>query len=125
MRICNYRKTIGGIIMACMLSGAAMLVSCSENIDESNLYTFTGETIEDFLKNREDQFGNFNYILSRIGYDKILSAYGTYTCFAPTNEAVSSYVDSLYNDMNNADLPHNGMTAPGLEGLTSISCTMR
>ena len=107
MRIRNYRKTIGGIIMACMLSGAAMFVSCSENIDESNLYTFTGETIEDFLKNREDQFGNFNYILSRIGYDKILSAYGTYTCFAPTNEAVSSYVDSLYNDMNNADLPHN------------------
>ena len=96
--------------------------SCKEDIDESNLYTFTGETIEDYLENRSEQYGNFNYILKRIGYDKILAAYGTYTCFAPDNEAVMSYVDSLYNDMTNKDLPHNGMTGPGLEGLTDSLC---
>ena len=96
--------------------------SCKEDIDESNLYTFTGETIEDYLTNRSEQYSNFNYILKRIGYDKILSAYGTYTCFAPDNEAVKSYVDSLYNDMTNKELPHNGMTGPGLEGLTDSLC---
>ena len=31
-------------------------------------------------------------------------------------------MDSLYNDMSNADLPHNGMTAQGLEGLTDSLC---
>ena len=72
--------------------------SCKEDIDESNLYTFTGETIEDYLANRPEQFSDFNYLLTRIGYDKILSAYGTYTCFAPTNEAVAEYLDSLYDD---------------------------
>ena len=96
--------------------------SCKEDIDESNLYTFTGETIEDYLENRAEQYSNFNYILKRIGYDKILAAYGTYTCFAPSNEAVQTYVDSLYADMSNKELPHNGMTGPGLEGLTDSLC---
>jgi uncharacterized surface protein with fasciclin (FAS1) repeats len=96
--------------------------SCKEDIDESNLYTFTGETIEDYLENRSEQYSNFNYILKRIGYDKILAAYGTYTCFAPDNEAVMSYIDSLYNDSTNLELPHNGMTGPGLEGLTDSLC---
>ena len=120
MRIAIKIKSIGKVLSAAMLMG---LISCSEKIDESNLYTFTGETIEDYLVNREDQYSNFNYILSRIGYDKILSAYGTYTCFAPSNEAVTAYVDSLYDDMSNADLPHNGMTSRGLEGLTDSLCT--
>ncbi len=97
--------------------------ACKEDIDESNLYTFTGETIEDYLANRSDRFSSFNYILSRIGYDNILSAYGTYTCFAPDNNAINEYIDSLYNDVTQAnDNPHNGMTAPGLEGLTDSLC---
>lgn len=96
--------------------------ACKEDIDEANLYTFTGETIEDYLANRSEQFSSFNFILSRIGYDKILSAYGTYTCFAPNNEAVAEYLDSLYDDPVNTDLPHNGMTARGLEGLTDSLC---
>ena len=101
---------------------SSFFVSCKEDIDESNLYTFTGETIEDYLANRSEQFSSFNYILSRIGYDKILSAYGTYTCFAPNNEAVALYLDSLYNDPVNLEIPHNGMTQPGLEGLTDSLC---
>ena len=106
-----------------LISSVGLFTSCKENIDESNLYTFTGETIEDYLANRDDQFGHFNYILKRIGYDKILSAYGMYTCFAPNNEAVMQYIDSLYNDPANTENPHNGMTAPGLEGLTDSLCT--
>jgi len=98
------------------------LASCKEDIDESNLYTFTGETIEDFLVNRSDQYSSFNYILSRVGYDKILSAYGTYTCFAPNNKAIEEYIDSLYDDTSNKDFEHNGMTSRGLEGLSDSLC---
>lgn len=106
-------------LLACGIAAVAMpfVTSCKEDIDESNLYTFTGETIEDYLLNRSDQFSSFNYILSRIDYDKILSAYGTYTCFAPNNESVAEYLDSLYNDTVNINVPHNGLTAPGIEGL--------
>ena len=64
---------------AVLILHSSFFISCKEDIDESNLYTFTGETIEDYLANRSDRFSSFNYILSRIGYDKILAGYGTYT----------------------------------------------
>ena len=114
-------KSVSKVLMIVMMP-VLLCIGCTEHIDESNLYTFTGETIEDFLVNRDDQYSNFNYILSRIGYDKVLSAYGTYTCFAPHNDAVIAYVDSLYDDMSNKELPHNGMTSRGLEGLTDSLC---
>lgn len=111
-----------GLLCCCTAAALPGFMACSEDIDESNLYTFTGETIEDYLTNRSEQFSSFNYILSRIGYDKILSAYGTYTCFAPTNQAITEYIDSLYDDTVNKELPHNGMTQRGLEGLTDSLC---
>ena len=123
MKTNSIKKFIVKGLAGCAVAAAiAPLASCKEEIDESNLYTFTGETIEDYLKNRDEQFSSFNYILSRIGYDKILSAYGTYTCFAPNNEAVAEYIDSLYDDPVNKELPHNGMTTRGLEGLTDSLC---
>lgn len=109
-------------IFVLSLLSLASFNACKEDIDESNLYTFTGETIEDFLLNNSEEFSSFNYILSRIGYDQILAAYGTYTCFAPRNAAVEAYVDSLYKDETNQNLLHNGMTQPGLEGLTDSLC---
>ena len=115
-------KSFGKLMMLAVVVCSAMITSCSEDIDESNLYTFTGETIEDYLLNRSDEFSDFNYVLQRTGYDKILSAYGTYTCFAPTNEAMEKYINDLYEDMSNAELPHNGMTQRGLEGLTDSLC---
>ncbi len=119
----NIRKYIVKGLVCCSVAAAfTTVVSCKEDIDESNLYTFTGETIEDYLANRPERFSDFNYILARIGYDKILSAYGTYTCFAPTNEAVQQYLDSLYDDPVNLEIPHNGMTQRGLEGLTDSLC---
>ena len=119
----NIKKNIAkGLLWCGIIATLPLATSCKEDIDESNLYTFTGETIEDYLVNRSDRFSSFNYILGRIGYDKILSAYGTYTCFAPNNEAVQEYIDSLYDDPVNIDLPHNGMTARGLEGLTDSLC---
>ena len=118
----DYKKLICKIAAVAFLPGMMGLASCSEDIDESNLYTFTGETIEDYLANRPDQFSSFNYILQRAGLDKLMSGYGTYTCFAPTNEAVTEYIDSLYNDQENKELPHNGMTENSLEGLTDSLC---
>ena len=98
------------------------LASCTAEPDDSNMYTFTGQTIEDFLVANDTAFSSFNYILSRVGYDKLLDSYGTYTCFAPNNQAVSKYIDSLYNDEVNIKIPHNGMTENSLEGLSDSLC---
>jgi len=122
MKTMNYKKFFSRLLLAAAVPVMLGLASCKEDIDESNLYTFTGETIEDFLANRSDQYSSFNYILSRVGYDKILSAYGTYTCFAPNNKAIEEYIDSLYDDTSNKDFEHNGMTSRGLEGLSDSLC---
>lgn len=60
-----------------LIPACITMSSCSEDIDESDLYTFTGETIEDFISNNSEQFSSFNYILTRSGYDRILSTYGS------------------------------------------------
>lgn len=111
-------KCLWTLIIPILLTTA----SCKEDINEDNLYTFTGETIEDFLTKRDETFSDFNYIVERAGLSKLMSAYGMYTCFAPTNAAVEEYIDSLYDDTTNTDNPHNGMTSRGMEGLTDSLC---
>lgn len=94
---------------------AVSFTACNPEPNESDLYTFTGETIETLIA-KDSTLTSFNYILSRVGYDKMMAAYGSYTCFAPTNKGVVTYCDSLYNDPE-AVLPHNGMRQP--EGVSS------
>lgn len=113
-------KIRNGLFFA--LAGLSLtMASCNEEPDGSNLYTFTGNTVETFLQ-KDSNLTAFNYILQRAGMDKMMAAYGQYTCYAPTNQAVSRYIDSLYNDKE-AIVAHNSMTANSLEGLSDSLCT--
>ena len=96
------------------------LASCNPEPDESDLFTSTGETAADYIK-RKAELTSFDYILSRVRMDRNLSSYGEYTCFAPTNEAITLYLDSLWNDAE-AVIPHNGMESNSLEGLSDSLC---
>ena len=96
------------------------LASCNPEPDESDLFTATGETAADFIK-RKAELTSFDYILSRVRLDRNLSSYGEYTCFAPTNDAIKLYLDSLWNDPE-AVIPHNGMENNSLEGLSDSLC---
>lgn len=98
---------IGGM-MALAALGVASFTSCSEEIDDSNLYTFTGQTVIDYLRS-DSTLSDIAKISDRAGMSDRLSAYGTYTCFAPTNEALKVYIDSLYNDKKSDN--HNGLYA--------------
>ena len=49
-------------IFAVMLS----LLSCREEIDKSNRYTFTGETVADFLLSRNEEYSHFITILKQV-----------------------------------------------------------
>lgn len=81
----------------------AFLSSCKENIDESDLYTFTGEMMIDHFEAHPDTFSSYLYILEKVHPSdrsvstmrELLSARGNYTCFAPTNQAIAAYLDSL------------------------------
>ena len=83
------------------LSGLA--VSCTENIDESNYAIATEQTVTDFLSSNED-LSEIKSIFDRVrlgdsdqasSITSVLSARGNYTVFAPTNEAIDTYVASL------------------------------
>lgn len=87
-----------------MLAAAAVtLNSCTENIDESDLYTFTGEMMVDHFENNPETFSSYLTLLGQVHPSKksastmkeLLAARGNYTCFAPTNEAIAIYLDSL------------------------------
>ena len=97
-------KSIDKHIFLCITLLALVASSCKEDIDDSDLYTFTGEMMIDHFENSPDTFSYYYQILgivhpsskSESTMKELLSARGNYTCFAPTNEAIQSYLDSLY-----------------------------
>lgn len=98
----NKFKAISGTLLI-LAASMFTLNSCTENIDESDLYTFTGETMVDHFENDLDNFSDYLTILGKVHPSKrsestmleLLSARGNYTCFAPTNDAIKQYLDSL------------------------------
>jgi len=78
-----------------MLAITAMLTwsltSCSDDMPEDSLYTYQAEMLSDYLRNHE-QFSLFAQIVQKSGKMDLLSSYGRYTCFAPTNAAVQEYL---------------------------------
>ena len=86
--------------------------SCTEEPDGSNLFSTDDKTIAELLRDRSDLTA-FYRILEKGGFDKYMATYGEYTCFAPLNDGVSTYLDSLYKDesylISKAKVKHNGI----------------
>ena len=109
------------VSIVAMVSIVSINTSCVKDPDESNLYTFKGKTIYDIICAHSD-LSSFRYILERADMDQLMSSYGQYTCFVPTNDAIEEYIDSLYDDTENPLFVHNGMTERSLEGLNDSLC---
>ena len=137
-----YKKFAGAVLLCALCLVGAVSQSCKEDIDQSNRYTFTGETVIDYLENRSDSFGLFVKVLDKATVGKggsikhLLSTYGRYTCFAPTDHAILAYVEEQYekwyNDsiaafvdktMPEADFKDTGVHSPYFEDLTKEKCT--
>lgn len=79
------------------------LVGCTEQIDMSERYVFLDHTIIEYLEGK-DYYSEYVRLLSKkpvspysqTTLQQLLSARGHYTVFAPTNDAVQLYLDSLY-----------------------------
>ncbi len=76
------------------LSSAWTVTSCiDDSIPQDAYYTFTGEMVTDYLQNDTAQrFTEFVDVLQRAELWDLLSTYGTFTCFAPTNDAINDYL---------------------------------
>ena len=81
------------------------LWGCKENIDTSSRYVFTEETIFSYLE-KHKAYSSYVDILRQVNISKLsdskvsqlLSARGVYTVFAPTNEAIQKYLESLVEE---------------------------
>lgn len=102
---CNSYKTvkkngIGAWLKALYAAGAcvclAMLSGCyDDGVEGDSYYVFQGQTVGDYL-DADSKFSEFSALLERAGMKGLMYAYGDYTCFAPTNEAIDRYIDSYY-----------------------------
>ena len=85
-----------------MVASVLLFASCTENIDMSDRYTFKEETITSYLEKHE-QYSEYLRILGEVKVSRrsestlrqLLSARGNYTVFAPDNDAIQAYLDSL------------------------------
>ena len=84
------------------LGFVTLLTACHEDIDTSARYVFTERTIASYLDDHA-QFSEYVRLLkeqpvsdvSKTTVYQLMTAYGYYTCFAPTNDAIQLYLDSL------------------------------
>ncbi|MEJ7695070.1 fasciclin domain-containing protein, partial [Daejeonella sp.] len=79
-------KILGSLIV--------LVISCLAACKKLNIVTTTAKSqnIYSYLTSNPDQFSEFVKMLDKTGYRDFLKAYGTYTCFAPDNNAVLSYL---------------------------------
>ena len=86
--------------LALMASAQLALVSCSDDPGVENYYTSSKEYASDYLQNRS-QYSEFVEVLQRATGEKdalrlvdMLGTYGSYTVFAPTNDAINMFLAS-------------------------------
>ena len=99
-----------------ILAIALSIVACTDDIDKSNRFTFTGETVADYMLNRSDRYSHMITLMERAGLFGLLRTYGQYTLFLPDNAAVENFVaeqDSIYHATKDSDNPvWTGVTSP-------------
>lgn len=81
-----------GIIIGMAIVSA--LASCSDDPGAENYYTAKGDMANTYLSNNPDLYGEFVQIIQKsniVSFD-LLGTYGSYTVFAPTNDAIDTYL---------------------------------
>lgn len=94
-------KATKGILI--ILLAAVGLAACKEHVDMSARYVMKEETAYSYL-NKHEQYSSFVDLLDIVPISRLsnstvgalLSARGNFTVFAPDNDAIQDYLDTLY-----------------------------
>ena len=86
----------------CLMT-ALLIAACTEEVDTSARYVFHEDTAIDYMNKLPDSYSTYVDLLFKVPVSKIshttvgqlLTARGHYTVFAPTNEAIQQYLDTL------------------------------
>jgi len=83
-------------LLTCMflvISAVGFFSSCNSDDVGGNLYTKTDKMMGQYLRDSTD-FSEFTALLDTTKVMGLLNAYGTYTCFAPSNGAMKKFYGS-------------------------------
>ncbi|MBN2165463.1 MAG: fasciclin domain-containing protein [Marinilabiliaceae bacterium] len=88
MKVLSIKKWLFILFVAGIVAG---FTSCKEDeMATESMYTFLGETVGQYVS-EDESLSDFATILRRGNAMGLLKTYGTYTCFAPTNDALQAY----------------------------------
>lgn len=98
----------------------AILVGCKEEIDTSARFTLKEYTVLSYLES-DSIYSEYVKLIHQVPVSsqsastvaQLLSARGRYTCFAPDNDAIQDYLDTLY--------AKGIINAPSWDGFTSAN----
>jgi uncharacterized surface protein with fasciclin (FAS1) repeats len=77
-------------VLSFTIIGMYSVTSCSESMDGNSYVTFEEDQVISFLE-KDGRYTEYLKWLSVSGIRDLLSAYGTYTVFAPTDDAILKY----------------------------------
>ena len=111
----NHLRKAVLFVMLCV--SGCLVTSCLDDVAEENRFTWTGELISDHLENHPEKYSKFVTILKKANISKkakssifkTLSTYGSYTCFAPTNDAIDAFLEEMIAN------PESGITSTDIE----------
>lgn len=100
MNIFSKRNLLGKTALAiAVIFSTGIMQSCSDLWSEQHPGTYyinSGETVADWLLNREEDFSDFIYCLNQADVWGEMRTYGEHTCFAPTNAAFKIYLKEFF-----------------------------
>ena len=89
-----FRKSMKFVLLLLAGTSATALSSCGDDVDEGAYYTFTGHTASSYIHDTEG-YSLFAALLDDTGNDALLSSYGHYTVFLPSDKVLLPYIESL------------------------------
>ena len=84
------------VLSVIALMSMPLFFSCVDNDDDvpESMYTAQKMTAGAFLETNQDRFSEFTALLKRTPYFSLMTTYGRYTLFAPTNDAMTQYIQN-------------------------------
>lgn len=94
MRRILTKKNITNLTLVVVMGLTIFLM---ENCKKTALVSSTSDVVNitGYLDEHPDSFSEFRQMLTITGYDNLLSVYGHYTLFLPTNDAVDAYLKDI------------------------------
>ena len=87
-----YNKIVYGImIVGFLLSTSTILNSCVDYLEGKTFLTSDDIMIDEYIEQKDTTMSEFLKLADKAGFRGMIHAYGTNTCFIPSNQAISKY----------------------------------